>query len=222
MRIDHRNFHLLAVLSLLACMQTPGRAEETADPSATTIKGGVVQIDVTLNDLRDARLSISRVRKATANLYDEVTRQQMSMTFNPNMIGNTVIQTPQMVVGGPVLPARKKWVDASIEEISPIIKLFKEDVDLAIESDRRTDVSDKTRKTLDPLREDAFASVKKSFEIYQDLRKLTGGPTYDNPAIAKLADSLDSQFKGLDKTFKRAISILQKEAKASRKNSRKA
>ncbi len=216
MRFDCRYLRPLVVASLVAFLHSPAYAEESPATDDATIKGGVVQVEVTLNDLRDARLSISRARKATANLYDEVTRQQMTTTYNPNLVGTTVIMTP-MIMSGPLLPARKKWVDESMDDIGPIIKLFKEDVDQAIESNRRTDVSDKSKKTLDPLREEAFASVKESFDLYKELEKLTAGPAYDNAAIASLAKSLDGKFKGLDKTFKKAISILQKEAKASRK-----
>lgn len=217
MRIDCRYFVLLTALCLLSFLQFPGYAEESSDTTSTTLKGGVVQIEVTLNDLRDARLSISRVRKATANLFDEVTRQKMTMSNNPNVVGTTVLMTPYVQSRGPLLPARKKWVEASISEIGPIINLFKEDVDQAIESNRRTDVSDKTRQTLDPLREDAFASVKKSFQLYKEIEKLTGGPTYDQSAIATQANRLDGEFKNLDKTLKKAIRVLQKEAKTSRR-----
>src|SRR5258705_12702017 len=82
--------------------------ESSADSNSagTTLKGGVVEIQVTLNDLRDARLSISRVRKATANLYDEVTRQEVTMMSSPNMVGSTVIMTPRPSFSGRFLPAR--------------------------------------------------------------------------------------------------------------------
>ena len=189
-----------------------------AETASTVLKGGVVEVNVTLNDLRDARLSISRVRKATANLYDEVTRQQVTMTSNPNVVGTTVINIPRPVFSGPPLPARKKWVDASMQEIGPVIKLFKEDVDKAIESDRRVDISEAGRKKLDPLRQDAFAQVKASFEIYQQLEKLTSGSSFDNEAIATDSKHLDQHMKDLDRSFKKGISILQREAKS--KNSR--
>jgi hypothetical protein len=104
-----------------------------------------------------------------------------------------------------------------MSEISPIINLFKEDVDAAIESNRRTEVSDKARKELDPLRDQAFSAVQKSFEIYKQLEGLTAGPSYDNNAIASATKSLNSQVKQLDKSFKKGISILQKEAKAAKK-----
>lgn len=217
MRFDCFYSRTLLTLALIACFQLPGYALDEADATTgTTLKGGVVKIDVTLNDLEDARLSISRVRKATSNLYDEVSRREMNYVNTPNVVGSIVLSTPT-VIAGPVLPARKKWVDASMSEISPIINLFKEDVDQAIESNRRTDVSDKAKKTLDPLREEVFASVKQAFEMYKNLENLTAGPSYDNPAIASAANNMDKHFRGLDKTLKRAIKILQKEARASRK-----
>lgn len=190
--------------------------ENSAQP--VVLQGQVVQIDVTLNDLRDARLAIGRLRKAASSLYDEVTRQQVTMSFNPNVIGTTVIMTPMPSFSGPCLPARPKWVKEAMDDIGPIIELFKEDVDAAIESNRRTRVSDSARKSLDPIREDVFAKVKASFETYKQLQQLTAGTTYDNNAIATSVNTLDKQMKDLDRQLKRGISILQKEAKSARKN----
>lgn len=220
-----RNSSLLAIVSLAFVIGTslPAFAENDSkstdgNPAApAALKGHVVNIDERLNQLRDARLSISRVRKATANLYDEVTRQQVSMSFNPNVVGTTVIMTPTATFDGQLLPPRKKWVVASMSEIGPIINLFKEDVDAAIESDSRTAVGAAARKALDPLREKAFASVKTSFDLYKQLVGLTAGATYDNNAIASVTKSLDVQIKQLDKDFKQAIGILQKEARATKR-----
>ncbi|HNB21762.1 MAG TPA: hypothetical protein PKZ32_05085 [Candidatus Melainabacteria bacterium] len=191
---------------------------QTQSQSQAPLQGQVVQIDVTLNDLRDARLAISRLRKAAANLYDEVTRQQVTMGFNPNVIGTTVIMMPRPSFTGAYLPARPKWVKESMDDIGPILELFKEDVDAAIESNRRTQVSEDARQSLDPLRDDVFARVKTSFATYQQLQQLTAGNTYDNNAIAAASKSLDNQMKELDRQLKRGISILQKEAKAVKKN----
>jgi len=207
---------LLACLLANTCF-TAQAAQETSTADGGSLKGGVREIEVTLDDLRDARLSTSRVRKAAANLYDEVTRQEMTMMMNPNVIGTMVISTPRPVPTGRLLEARKKWVDASMAEIAPIIKLFKEDVDKAIEDDRRADVSDSSRKSLDAVRDDLFALVNASFEIYKSLEGLTAGPTYDNKAIASDAKQLDENMKKLDRSLKKGVSILQKEAKASRK-----
>ncbi len=178
---------------------------------------GRVEIGVTLNDLRDARLSISRARKATANLYDEMNRQAVEMSFTPNFVGTTIITTPTPRFTGQFLPPRKKWVDASMAEIGPIIKLFKEDVDLAIESNRRTDVSEKTGETLTPIREEAFELVKSSFEVYKNLESMTVGPAYDARSISSSITKLDDHMKQLDKTLKKGMSILTKEAKALKK-----
>ena len=186
--------------------------------TGTTLQGQVVQIDVTMNDLRDARLAIGRLRKAAANLYDEVTRQQVTMGFNPNVIGSTVLMTPMPTFSGPCLPARPKWVKEAMDDIGPIIELLKEDVDAAIESNRRTHVSASARQSLDPLREDVFSRVKSSFDTFKQLQQLTAGNIYDNNAIATSVKSLDNQMKAVDRQLKRGISILQKEAKAARKN----
>jgi hypothetical protein len=208
---------LIGGFSAVANYAEDPKSEPVGTPS-NPIQGGVVKIDVTLNDLRDARLSTSRVRKAAANLYDEVTRQQVTMNYNPNVVGMAVIMTPSPSFSGAYLPPRKKWVEAAMSEISPIITLLKEDVDLAIESNRRTEVGDAARAQLDPLRDEAFTAVKTSFDLYKQLERLCFGvSSYDNQAIASVAKSLDHEMKTLDKSLKKGIAVLQKEAKSSKR-----
>ncbi len=217
-----------AIAGLLGLSHTPALSAETMESNqrakasevsnaASTIKlkGAVVEVEVTLNNLRDARLSISRVRKAAANLYDEVTRQQVNMRHNPMLIGTTVISLPAPSFTGKVLPARKRWVDASMAELGPIINLFKEDVDDAIENNRQSNVSEPVKVALSPLRSDAFKSVESSFAIYKNLQTLTAGNDYNNTAIADEVKKLDTHMKALDLSLKKGISILQKEVKSS-------
>lgn len=205
-------FSLLLSMSIVCLIGNQADCQE----DSLQLQGSVVKVEVTLNHLRDARLGVSRVRKAAANLYDEVTRQQVTMNYNPNVVGTTVINIPTPTFSGQFLPARKRWVKESMDEIGPIINLLKEDVDLAVESNRRTEVSEQTKKSLDPLREDAFGCVKSAFATYKQLEQLTSGDTYDNGAIASAAKQLDKEVRDLDRKFKRGISILQKEAKRSR------
>ena len=186
-------------------------------------EGQVVKVEVTLDTLRDARLSASRVRKAAANLYDEVTRQQMTMNYNPTMVGTTVMSIPAPSFNGQILPARKKWVNAAMSEIGPIMNLFKEDVDSAIENDRHTDVSETTRTALDDVRKNAFAEVEESFtcHLYKQLERRTCSASGLRPTGYQLPgkQELWTDFmRALDKSMKKAISILQKEAKASKKS----
>jgi len=218
-----RAFKLVSLLLLLFLTNVQafageGSGEGTGEaPSAVTLSGQVVKVEVTLNNLRDARLSITRVRKALANLYDEVTRQQMTMTYMPNVVGTMVFTIPTPVFTGIYLPARKKWVVGSMGEIGPIITLFKEDVEAAIESDRRTEVTERGRKQLDPIREEVFSLVKASFDDYKTLESLTAGEAYDNRAIATTTRALDKRIRRLDGRLKRAVSILQREAKAAKR-----
>ncbi len=204
-----------AMLSFCASMAMASEAEE--NKATTTLQGGVVELDITLDNLRDARLSINRLRKAIADLFDEVNRQQVTMHYNPNFVGSAVIMMHTPTFTGALLPPRKKWVNESVSEIGHIISLFKEDVDTAIESNRRTKVSDSARKNLDPVREDAFRLVKESFETYRQLQALAAGPSYDNSAISVATKNMDRSVKQLDRSMKKGISILQKEAKASKK-----
>jgi hypothetical protein len=216
------------LLIMLICACTSAMA---ADQSGTTgsvsshstgiLKGSVTDIEVTLNDLRDARMSTSRLRKAVANLYDEVTRQEMTMSLNPNVIGSTVIMTPTPMATGRYLEPRKKWVDESMADIGPIIKLFKEDVDKAMEDDKRAGADDAIHDALGSIKDELFTQVNSSFETYTALEGMTGGPGYDNKTIASTAKILDNDMKKLDRSLKKGISILQKEAKAAKKSKKK-
>lgn len=178
---------------------------------ATKSKGTIVEIDETLNKLRDARLAISRVRKESANLYDEVTRHHMR--HNTTMIGTTVMSLASKNFSGKTLPARKRWVDASMAVLGPIISLFKEDVDVAVENNRQTKVSEPVKVAFTSLRTDAVKAVNSSFAIYKHLQSLTAGDNYDNAAIADDVKNLDAQMLALDSSLRNGVSILQKEAR---------
>lgn len=191
-------------------------SKEEKTSSTTTLKGTVVEVVTTLDNLQDARLSISRVRKAAANLYDEVNRQQVSMNYNPNFVGSAVITIASPTIAH-ALPARKKWIDASVSEIGPIIELFKEDVSTAVENNRRTNASAAARKQLDPIREEAFRLVRRSFNDYSQIKGLTSGAHYDNAAISAATKRLDDNMKNLDRSLKKGIAILQKDSKTSKK-----
>ncbi|MBX9694641.1 MAG: hypothetical protein K2Z81_19800 [Cyanobacteria bacterium] len=189
---------------------------DTTDDTITTDTKkleGAVSVSTTLNTLKDARLSISRLRKAIANLFDEMTRQDTSMMYVPDVVGATFITTARPVSSGQRLPPRKNWVDEAMHEISPIMKLFKEDVDAAIENNNRAEVSSSARQKLDPMREDAFKRVKNSFDLYEKLEKLTEGPPYQADQAASLCEQIDREMKQLDKTLKRGMGILKKEQK---------
>ena len=212
----------IVALLIAAANQAPAFCDDDDTSSSDTkhgktLKGGVVQVEVTLNDLRDARLGASRVRKAAANLYDEVTRQQMTMNYNPNIVGTTVITIPMPSFTGQYLPPRKHWVKASMEEIGPILKLFKEDVDIAVETNRRTDLSNDAREVLEPIKANIFGMVNSSFTVYKELEDLINASSWDNVSIASAAKNLDAHMKRLDQSLKKGISALQKEAKSSKK-----
>lgn len=206
---------LLSTLLLASPVYSDEATGASDAPASPQLKGSVVQVDVQLNNLTDARLDINRARKAIANLYDEVNRQQVTMNYSPNMVGSMVIMTPTPSFGA-TLPARKQWVDESMADIVPIIKLFKEEVDSAIENNRQVDVSDATHKRLEPLRDEIFKSVKSSFDTLAQLEGLTSARSYNNQAISSAANTLDKQMKTLDRSLKKAISLLQKEAKSKK------
>lgn len=217
--LRHNLASLVVALLVLASLQADCSPEENSPRAGSStpapIQGGVVKVQTGLADLRDARLAVSRVRKALANLYDEMTRQEIINTYNVNVIGTTVINVPRPVVG-PTIPARPKWVHASLDEIRPLMNLFKEDTTIAIETDRKVDASDSAKKALDPLRAQAIASVQSAYEVFQSIESLTAGESYDQPAVVSASKSLDKKMKELDKCLKKAIAILQKEAKSTK------
>lgn len=215
--------HLLissVVAVILLCSFQPNSSGQDKSSSASEsvpapLQGGIVKVQTGLDDLRDARLSVSRVRKALANLYDEMTRQQLVNSYSVNVVGTSVINVPRPIVG-PTLPARPKWVHASMDEIRPLMNLFKEDTNIAIETDRQVDASESAKKSLEPIRTQAISDVQSAYEVFKSLEALTAGSNYDQPAVVSASKSLDKKMKDLDKSFKKGIAILQKEVKRSK------
>lgn len=185
--------------------------------AADTLAGGAVSVQTAVRDLRDARLAIGRARKATANLFDEVSREDLSASSKDSLVGSSAMISLTPAFSGKYLPPREKWVSASMAEMAPIMNLLKEDVQLAVETNRHVEASDATTKALQPLRKDAFDSVNNSFQNFKELEQLTAGPSYDNHKIAFAARNLDTQLKVADRKLLSAIQILVREAQSSKK-----
>lgn len=198
--------------------QSGGATDGLSQPDrsqAPPIKGGVQKVVLNLERLRDIGLDLKHVLSASNHLFDEVTIQPVTMVTEPEIVGfGTVINIPiatQPV--GPPLPPRKDRLDLAMNQMKPIVTMFKQRCDDFVAG----------RAELD-LPQDVMAKLEPSFAQWVDLvndvnsqlvglEPLTQGPTYDNQAIADAANAIQKDVKKLEKTRKTIYKVIQKEGK---------
>lgn len=183
------------------------------------LEGEVETVELDLQTLRDLGLDIKKVRHAASGLYDEVTRQPVTIQSTPNFIGNgTIINIPTgFSSAGGVLPPRKKAVDAAMAAMRPFITIAKEDVD-AFESGRKElNLPQHLLDQLKPNFDDWKVAAKDASTQLAQLEPLTQGPPYANDAIGSHASAIDKDMRTLESDRREIYKVLQSEGKDAKR-----
>ncbi|HEY9791352.1 MAG TPA: hypothetical protein V6D22_13195 [Candidatus Obscuribacterales bacterium] len=213
-----RKSHISVSIFLLGLIMAPGviaqaqTATAVAAPSRT-LEGGVQKVDLSLEHLRDVGLDLKEIMTSSRHLYDEVTIQPVAMITQPSMVGpGVIINIPvgTRPVGPPQQP-RKDRVDLAMNNMAPIIKLFKKNADEFVADQKELDVSDDAKAKLHPLVGDWVTGVNKISSELQQLESLTQGPQYDNAAIAAICGNMQQSARDLDKVKDKAFKIMKRE-----------
>lgn len=189
-----------------------------ADSAASTqpISGGVKKVELTLEDLREVDLDVKRLLSASGHLYDEVSIQPVSIQTMPEVIGRGIIVN--IPIGttpvGPVAPAKKERVDLAMNQIRPVISMFKTDVDEFLEGHKQLDISESTRTKLKPYFDSWVAAVEDASAKLVQLEPLVAKSPYDQPAIAQIAVAMQQDANKLHKSLKKVYDVIRKEAKS--------
>jgi hypothetical protein len=202
--------------ALLAKKPKAGEEAETKRTSVRALSGGIKYVESWVEDVREAQLDVKRVKSALNNLFDEVTREPVTWSMPPNLIGTTVISIPLNINFASALEPRKKWIDESMSIIVPVISLFKEDVDKAEEDDLKT-LPEDAASELGPLRKSWAAAVTDVDAKLTRLKELTNQPSYDKPDIAATTKAIYNDMIHLDAHLKEARKILTNAAKEERR-----
>lgn len=200
---------------------TSGSATPTFDAQngGQSLSGQVQLVEVNLATLRDLGLDIKRVQHGATSLYDEVSRQPVSLQTMPEVVGlNTVIPVVTGFTGGGYLPPRKSAVDNAMGAIEPWIDLAKSSVDAITEGHKKLNLDEATQVELAPQFKKWSALVNDTYGHLQVLKGLTKGPVYDNQSIAQQATAINREAKDLEKVRRDIYKVLQREGKEARKS----
>jgi len=192
----------------------------TAPQTTEPLQGQVKMVELTLDDIRTLSLDVKHLTAASSHLHDEVTMQRISVEQEPEIIGmGTVIMIPvgyQKV--GPILPANKKRVDLAMNEVRPIIQLFKEDLDEFMTGQKKLDLTDAVREDLKPYFDDWIGCVNDASAQLTKLEPLTQGPPYDQTTIASIAADINQDAQKMQNDLKKVYKIVRKEGKKMKRS----
>lgn len=191
------------------------RADEARfDPdSCVELQGGVKMLALTMNELRDAKTSVDKVKRVSSDIYNEMTRIPVQMGQMVNAVGTTVINIPVPVGIGDALPARPKWVNFYMSELVPLVRLMKEEIDEVEDGTAKWVVRDDLKEALRPYYEDWKKVVKDVDSKVTSLQKLTKRPPYNQELAAKEAKAINKDAKKLQKTRNKIEKVFKKKSK---------
>lgn len=222
----------LALLGINTCLaevqtteeQSSAAKTETASPITQTeevrkglnpsdepdLKASVQVYVMALEDLRETGMALSKVAGAASDLYEEVSRREVTLTTTPNVVGFTVMNLPSGYTTGNYLPPRKKWVDAYMADMIKVIKLFKEENDDVLNGKGHIIVPQSQKELIKGLYGQWVSVIGDTFNKVAELEKLTAQPMLNNQAIATNALTIHKDMKNLQTLIKKVYKIYQK------------
>jgi len=177
---------------------------------APDIKAGVNVYVVSLANLKEIGMAIQEVQEAASDLYDEVSRREVTLTSTPNVVGFTVMNMPSGFTQGAYLPPRKKWVDAHMQDMIKIVKLMKEECDDVLDGRAPIIVPAPQQEQVKAMFSQWVGLVNDTFNKVSDLETTTKQPMLNNASIANAALAIHKDMKNLEALRKKVYKIYQK------------
>lgn len=177
---------------------------------APDIKAGVNVYVVSLENLKEIGMAIQEVQEASTDLYEEVSRREVTLTSTPNVVGYTVLSMPSGFTQGAYLPPRKKWVDAYMSDMSRIVKLMKDECDDVLAGKASLTVPVPEQEQVKTMFTQWVGLVNDTFNKVSELEKTTQQPMLNNASIANAALAIHKDMKNLEALRKKVYKIYQK------------
>jgi len=199
---------LVAMLGAWACLSTcclaqNSGANQAAPNTKQPLQAGVSTVDVELGDIRDILLDMKRAKVAASHLYDEVSRHPITMYNYATVMGPVMMTIPEpMFDMSEVLPARKKYVDLYMQELTPLISYVKNDLQGVQNGSSQLKLSEKVEDKFSKDMQECSSGADIVSQCATQLQQLTTAPPYDNLAIAKCTSSLHKELRKLEKSTK--------------------
>lgn len=196
--------------------------EKGGPDSTVTLKANIEKQVVTLQSIRDFRLDLKRIKQAAQDVFDEVTRQPISIQAVPNMVGTIAIDLPVSARELGFLEPRHDWIVNCVNKMGPTIELLKKDAESIGKRESRPHFSEEAEKELNNLTRNWVNQVNEMYGQYKQLLPLIRANPYSNRAIQARARAIFLGAKSLEKTRSRAEKLVKKELKRQKKLEKKA
>lgn len=230
-----RTSALLAVLALTLGIGMSGAADDNADKKASRtqsadkknqddksagseapIKGGVEQVEISLSRIRDVNLGVQRLKSDVKSLYEESTRQYVTIESSPSIIGTSVVNIPYRFQTGRYMPPRRKWVNNYLAQIGPDLRLLKEGVDETESGCRELLVPEGVKDDLQNIFSDWAKMVKEANHHFDDLEEYVSKSKLTNDELGSKALVLGNDMRGLEVTLKAAFKLVKTSQKKNK------
>jgi hypothetical protein len=220
---------LLSIQSAYAAIEAPAAAPPAAyaiseTKTAATINGDDAEGKLKVDDVNDLGFALQRIRQQAINIYVEALRKKDSPEVSADLPALTEVPTVLPKDTQNLLPFRRPWLVYFITALEPLIHLLKED-EREIENDvKALDVSDESKKQLEPLLQEWKKCVDQMDLHLTAISDLVENAEKSNLELAKLATQLDQGVATLedlrDQCF-RIVYRLERKAKQKRGAARK-
>lgn len=204
------------IVSVIVSSAIPVSADESQSTPATQpsttqqqpVTGGVtktvVPAQVGLKEMGD---TAKHLHKATLGMVGELTRQDLVVVGEPDVIGPIVmpaIPIPSgMLAMGDYLPPRKKWVDFFNYQIGTLVnEMQKELTSMSFPPDQMQQVT--------PLWNEIIALVADMTDKTQKLIDISKGPNYDRKAMGILTMNIYDDTTNFERPWKELVKLMRK------------
>jgi hypothetical protein len=181
---------------------------------------GIQKVEFSLEKLREVNEDLKRMMKSVKSLNDEVTIQPMSLVTQPEAVAGNIINLPVAVQGtGAYMPARKEKVNQAMSSLKPMVADMKASADAFVSTTNQINLSIPVSAEITPLLKEWIEVVHRVSKEEQRLEQLTVGPSYDNPAIARIAGFIQEDIKKLELNRREMVKAIRKQEKVESKRS---
>ena len=182
--------------------QTANTGASAGQPLQASVKKAAILAEAGLKELDETSKYLKR---SSMDLMTECERQNYVCVGEPDVIGSMVIpaipEPSGMLPMGDVLPARKKWIDVYMQQLSQIVAYLQKEMSSIVIPPDKADAVEQPWNDMKALAGDIA-------QHYQNLQPLTQGPKYDNLKIGREALGIYDDTKTFEELRKKIFHIM--------------
>jgi len=175
-----------------------GTKTKTEDVSTATVGDDAAQGKLKVDDVNDLGFALQRIRQQAINIYVEALRKKDSPEVSADLPELSEVPANLPSDTHNLLPFRRPWLVYFITALEPLIHLLKEDEREIEEDVKALDVSDQSKKQLEPLLKDWKNCVDQMDGQLTATSELVENAEKSNMELAKLASQLDQNVSKLE------------------------